>query len=183
MIHQSLDVALLAGRAFLATLLVIAGAAKLMDQSGFALTLIGLGVSARAGQVARIAALLIPLMELGVGIWLTSGLAPALANAAVLSLTVAFSAVIGFAVLRAPNTACRCFGALSDSRFGHQLLLRSIGLVLIALLVFRLSPTSREVYEASWWVIIIVVIEYLALAVITGHTVGVVNELKKRMAA
>jgi uncharacterized membrane protein YphA (DoxX/SURF4 family) len=183
MLYQALDIALLAGRAFLAMILVIAGAAKLVDRDGFTLTLIGLGLSARTGQLARVAALLIPLMELGLGLWVVSGVTPMTANVATLALMAAFSIVIGFAALRVPNTACRCFGALSDSRFGYKLLLRSLGLTLIALLVSQFSMTSPRAYAASWWVIVILVTEYLALAVISMRAVGVVNELKKRMTA
>src|SRR5215469_11388729 len=135
MISAILQVIALFMRASLAAVLVAAGAAKLADTRSFALTLVGLGVPVRWQQLIRGLAIIVPLMELGLGLALISGLGPTIVNSAVLALMCGFSLLVIIALRRKLNVACRCFGALSESQFSRKGLLRSLMLTAIALAV------------------------------------------------
>src|SRR6266851_3765799 len=99
--------------ASLAAVLVAAGAAKLGDISSFATTLIGLGVPAYWKRVVRGLALAVPLLEIGLGLALISGLWAPLIKDAVLVLMCGFDMIVLIALRKAPNVTCRCFGSLS----------------------------------------------------------------------
>src|SRR6266567_1458924 len=131
-----LQVIVLLMRASLAALLVAAGAAKLADTRSFALTLLGLGVPARQRLLTRGLALIIPLLEVGLGLAVVSGLWPPVINGAVLVLMGGFSAVVIIALRRKLHVACRCFGTLSDSQFSNKGLARSLLLTSVAAVVF-----------------------------------------------
>jgi uncharacterized membrane protein YphA (DoxX/SURF4 family) len=76
MTENLIQIAIFLIRAALAAVLVAAGAAKLVDMRSFAATLTGLGVPPRPASLIRWLALIIPLLELGLGIALVSGLWP-----------------------------------------------------------------------------------------------------------
>src|SRR5436305_12229474 len=80
MIQDILQVVVLLIRTSLAAVLIAAGAAKLADISSFATTLVGLGLPARRGKLLRALAFITPLIEVGLGLALVSGLWPAVAN-------------------------------------------------------------------------------------------------------
>lgn len=183
MLNYALEVVVLSVRALLATILVVAGAAKLADREGFTITLIALGISARKRQLARNAALLIPLLELSLGLVVISGFWPVLANASVLLLMLVFNGVIFFALRKAPNATCQCFGALSRTRFSRNLFLRSIALTVLALLVLVSSIISPPFQGAPLWLASILIAELLILAVVAMHAVRVVEAIKERMAS
>src|SRR5437763_13411842 len=86
MIQNILQVIIFLIRASLAAVLVAAGAAKLADTRSFATTLMGLGVPARRALLLRGLALIIPLMEVGLGLTVVSGFWPRVVNGAVLVL-------------------------------------------------------------------------------------------------
>lgn len=181
MLYQAFAVVVFSVRALLAATLVVAGIAKLTDREGFTRTLIELGVSARKGGLSRTLAILVPLIELSLGLLVVSGLWPILANTAMLFLMLLFSGMIIFALRKAPNALCQCFGALSSTRFSRNLLLRNIALTVLAL--FVLSSSLVLPFEGvSLWLILVLIAEYLVLAVVAAHAVRVVEEIKERMA-
>ena len=123
-------------RALLAAVLIAAGAAKFADIQSFVATLVGLGVSIHKAYLVNGLALAVPLVEIGLGIALVSGLWPMIINAAVLVLMCSFSIVVLIALSKAPHVACRCFGSLTDSQFNGKGLIRSLFLTLLAAVIF-----------------------------------------------
>jgi hypothetical protein len=111
------DVLILGAKAALASLLIIAGGAKLSDTASFAST-VRLFIPVRvAWPLLSAIALAVTLGELATG--LASLTFPAVAglNALVLAIACAFVAVsaAGYAFHR--GRPCRCFGALSQRKF------------------------------------------------------------------
>jgi uncharacterized membrane protein YphA (DoxX/SURF4 family) len=181
MLHQAIELIMLAVRAFLAVMLIVAGVAKLTDRTGFALTLVRLGVSTRRGQLERTIALFVPLIELSLGLLLITGLWPITMDALVLILMIGFTGVIAFALRKAPGATCRCFGALNSAHFSPKLLLRNIGLSVAALFVL-LANVSVSFESAPPWLVVALVTQYLMLAVVATQAVRVLKELAERMA-
>jgi uncharacterized membrane protein YphA (DoxX/SURF4 family) len=105
--------------------LVGAGATKLADRAGFAATLAGLGAPARP---ARVGATVVAVVEIGLGAACIAGIGGRPIHLLVFVLTLGFVAVTAAATRWRPQVRCRCFGALSESRFGSVTLTR--GLVL-----------------------------------------------------
>lgn len=103
MMQLVVQIVLLLIRAVLAAVLVAAGAAKLADTRSFARTLIGLGVPARQERLVHGLAFAVPLLEVGLGLGLVSGLWPTLISSAVLVLMCSFSLVVLVALRKAPK--------------------------------------------------------------------------------
>ncbi len=94
---------------------------------------------------------------------------PRATDVAVVVLTLAFAGVAGFAMRRTPSLRCRCFGALSNARFGRGALVRSLALAAIAVAVL-LANLHRNT-QAAWSALPLVVLlsSVLAFAVATGQ--------------
>jgi uncharacterized membrane protein YphA (DoxX/SURF4 family) len=182
MLSQAFGVVVLSIRAFLAVILIVAGVAKLTDQEDFMLTLSTLGVAARQKWLSRCIALFIPLIELCVGLLVVSNLWLIVADTAVLLLMLIFSGAVIFALRKAPNSECRCFGALSKARFSHRLFLRSIMLTLMALVVLFSRLMWLHVEVVPLWLTVLLIAEYGMLAIVTMHAVRVIDKIKERMA-
>jgi hypothetical protein len=123
------DIVLTGLAALLALVLLGAGGAKLADLGGFATSLVRLGLPE---PWSRPAARLVAAAEVGVGGLSLAGVAPGLVSVLVLGLTVGFVATAGYAARWRPEVRCRCFGALSESRFGRTSVLRSALLAVAA---------------------------------------------------
>lgn len=136
MLLNVVQILLFMGRAFLATVLVAAGAAKLADRQSFATTLRSLGMPVRQEALIQGLALLVPLIELALGVAIVSGLWPTVINGLAFVLMAGLSIVVVIALRKKLNVSCRCFGMLSDSQFSGKGLVRSVLLTLLALLVF-----------------------------------------------
>src|SRR5579884_1219355 len=95
-----LQVLLFAGRAVLAAVLVAAGAAKLADVQSFVATVRGLGLPVRQEPLLRGLALLVPLVELALGVGLASGLWPTVINGLASLFMLALSVVVIIAYAR-----------------------------------------------------------------------------------
>ena len=119
-------------QAGVALVVLSAGSAKLADVRGFATTVSTLGVPrAWSARTARGVA----LAEIGVGALALAGIAGRVVGVLLLALTVGFVAVTIFALRWRPQARCRCFGALSESRFGPISLVRSVLLAAAAAVV------------------------------------------------
>lgn len=115
----------LAAKALLAVMLLVAGGAKLADLPGFAAA-VRLLVPLRAPRAAfRAAAAAIALTELALGAASLSLPGLAWLNLAVLALACGFLTVsiAGYALRR--GRSCRCFGALSNRKFDAAGIARS----------------------------------------------------------
>jgi len=122
-------------------ILIGAGAAKLADLAGFAVTLAGLGIPRRW---ATAAARSLALAEAGIGALGFAGVARTAVATATFALTLGFLAVTAAAARWRPQVRCRCFGALADSRFGKASLAR--GLALAAASGLALTQTGTAHY-------------------------------------
>ncbi len=129
--------------------LVGAGATKLVDLPGFTATLVGLGIGEAP---ARVGARLVAVTELGLGAASVAGIGLRVVNLAVLALMLAFLAVAAAAARWRPQVRCRCFGALSESRFGSTTVVRSLGLVAVsAVVVVGNGAVDRVGDDATIW--------------------------------
>lgn len=137
-----IEIGLLILRAILAAVLIAAGAAKLADTRNFGDTLYGLGMPVSMGWLVNGLVIAFPLVELGLGFGLVSGVMSQEINLAVLVLMVVFMLITLVALIRKPNLKCRCFGALSDSQFSGKGLIRIVFLVAAAAVVVLGGPST-----------------------------------------
>ena len=182
MLSQVFNVIALALRASLAAIVIIAGIAKLTDRRSFTLTLMQLGIPAHKKRLLHNITLLIPFIEVSFGFLVVSSLWPIIANTAMFILTLMFNGVIIFALRKAPHTMCRCFGALSNTRFNRPLLVRCVILTISALVVLLWSAIYPS-EGISLWLILILIAEYCLIAIVATHAVRVVETIKERMVA
>lgn len=122
----------LAARLVLAAVFAVAGAAKLRDRHGTALTLEQFGVPARA---AAPAAVTLPLAELAVAGLLVLDPTAVAGAAGALALLGAFSAAIAASLARGERPDCNCFGQLHSQPVGAWTLARNATLALPAFLI------------------------------------------------
>jgi hypothetical protein len=168
-------------RALLATILVAAGAAKLVDLVGFTATLSALGMPAVRKLKIHPLALAISLLELALGLALGSGLWPIVINTAVLVLMIGFSAVVLVALHRTPNVSCRCFGALSDTQFSGRGLVRGLLLTALAVVVFWYGFTSPLPLMGPLTFRVLIFLGYLVFAVAAAQAAQTLATVKERV--
>ena len=122
-----------------ATVFIVSGAGKLLDQTQTEHTLREFGLPA---VLARPAALLLPLTELALAIAL---LIPGLARWGawgILLLLLLFTAVLAVSLARGIRPACHCFGQLSKAPISWRTLLRNAVLIGMAALLIWLGPEA-----------------------------------------
>jgi len=180
MIQDILQVIVLLIRASLAAVLVAAGAAKLADTRNFATTLVGLGVPVRQKFLIRGLALILPLLEVGLGLAVVSGLWPRVVNGALLALLSSFSIVVAVALRRKLQVSCRCFGTLSDSQFSGKGLVRSVFLTALAVVIFWSGNTYSPKFDGPPWAVMLLVIGFLLFALAAAQAAKTIAVLKER---
>lgn len=180
MIHDMLQIAVLLLRAFLAIILLAAGAAKLADMRNFSTTLIGLGIPAWRPLLIRGIALSVPLVEVVLGMAIVSNLWPTIVDSAVLVLMSSFSIVVIVALRKKLQVTCRCFGALSDSQFSSKGLLRSVGLTAAALAVMWGDRAVSLQQNASPGMIALLIVGFLLFALASMQAARTLAVLKRR---
>jgi uncharacterized membrane protein YphA (DoxX/SURF4 family) len=181
LLQNTLQLLIFLGRASLAAVLVAAGAAKLADARSFAVTLRGLGISARLDPLIRGLAFLFPFVELLLGIALVSGLWPTLINVVVVVLMGSFSLVVLYALRRKLHIACRCFGTLSDSQFSDKGLTRSVLLTLLALVVLWGGKAYSLQFAAPPVALLLLVTGFLLFGLTAAQAAKSIAILKERM--
>ncbi len=130
---------LLLSRLLLAAVLGVAGIAKLLDREGSRRALLDFGVPAR---LARQAAIMLPLVELGAAAALVPNASGRWGAIAALVLLGTFSVAIGAALVRGRRPSCHCFGRLHSAPAGWPTLLRNAGLGALAGAVVLLEPRA-----------------------------------------
>jgi uncharacterized membrane protein YphA (DoxX/SURF4 family) len=181
MLQNILLFLLLTGRAFLAAVLVAAGAAKLADRQSFATTLRGLGMPLSQEPLIRGLALIVPLLELLLGLGIVSGLWPAIINGIVLALMCGLSLVVIFALRKKLNVSCRCFGMLSDSQFSGKGLARSLLLSLLALAVFWGGMVDSLRFDAPTFAVALLVAGFILFGLGAAQAAKSIAVIKERM--
>ncbi len=181
---MTIFISYLVARAFLAVILITSGSAKLADSGSFASTLMSLGVATRQKKVALGLAITLSLLELLIGGCIFGGFLPVVVNAVLLGMMCCFSITVLFAIYKAPQTNCRCFGALSNSQFSKHGLVRNIVFTLIALFVFisSLHFQSLQAHEMQW-VNIFLVIGYAIFALGVAQAAKTEYQTKEETAA
>jgi uncharacterized membrane protein YphA (DoxX/SURF4 family) len=180
MMQNAMYLTILLARAILAAVLVAAAGAKLADTPGFATTLVGLGIPARREALVRGLAVAIPLIEVGFGLALVSGLWPEATSVAVLILMGFFSAVVIMALFRRPYVTCRCFGALSDSQFSARGLARDAVLTALAAAVVWSEAVRHPRFDGPVASIVLLICGYLVFAAAAAQAASTIAVLRKR---
>ena len=126
------DLALFAGHVFLALVLLASGGAKLFDRRGTADGMRSLGIPGRA---AAVSAVVLPVVELCVGVGLIIPATSLVSAWCALGLFGVFTSAAVFAVARGKDVSCHCFGRMGESRLDARALARNAGLTTVALFV------------------------------------------------
>jgi uncharacterized membrane protein YphA (DoxX/SURF4 family) len=165
------------GRAVVAVTLVASGSAKLGDLSSFADTVRGVGVPRR---YARGLGTAVALVETALGVLALAGAWVHAVDAAILALLVVFGAITAYAWRTRPDLRCRCFGALSDSRFGRRTLLRTIALATVAALVAAGEQSDLPRYGGSSSARALTVAAALSLALVCAQAARTLDIVQRR---
>ena len=120
-------------RLVLGGLLLLAGITKLADRTAFRRAVVEYELLPTA--LERPFATILPLLETVLGTLLLLGLGTSVAAALATPLFLSFGVAIGVNLLRGRQFDCHCFGAVRSDRIGWPALLRSVALVLAALVV------------------------------------------------
>lgn len=128
---------LLGSRMLLAMVFATAGVAKLLDLPGSRNALEGFGVP---GRVVPLAALLLPLAELGTALALLPAPVAQWGGLAAMLLLFAFAGGIANAMRQGAAPDCHCFGQLSSAPAGRSTLIRNLALTVPAAYVAVAGP-------------------------------------------
>lgn len=166
-------VGLIALKVSLAVLLVVAGLSKAADLRAFEQSLVLVVPGVGGAWPARALAIGVAVTELLVGGLSLARPALGLADLAVLALCDGFVVVSVIGSWRHRGASCRCFGALSDQRFGPMSVVRSVALVAAASIVVVLG---RDVMSAlpepaagDWALVVLALLPTGAAFVLAGR--------------
>ena len=120
-------------RLVLGGLLLLAGVTKLADRSSVYEAVLDYEVL--PNRLARPFAMLLPWLEITLGTLLLLGLGTTAAAALATPLFLGFALAIGVNLARGRHFDCHCFGSVQSERIGWPAFLRSLALVLAALVV------------------------------------------------
>jgi uncharacterized membrane protein YphA (DoxX/SURF4 family) len=117
------------------SLLIVAGATKLLDRRGLERTLASFplaGPIARSPSRLRAASAGVPAMEIVLGALFVLGVAPLLTGAAIVGLLALFTLGLGLALARRETAPCGCMGARSTKSLSGTHIARNGALVAAA---------------------------------------------------
>jgi hypothetical protein len=165
-------------RGLLASVLLLAGAAKLRDRASFSKTLMELGVGPASAPRAAVG---LPVAELTVAGALLVPASAGVAAAAAVVLLLVLSAGVVVALARGRTADCGCFGKDHSARLGGLTLVRNgmlVGLAagLVAVGPRDLTPSSRSL--AALAAVMLVPLALLARRGGNGATAGLAVDLK-----
>jgi uncharacterized membrane protein YphA (DoxX/SURF4 family) len=136
----------LAIRDVLALVFISGGSAKLANLTEFQTVLARLGLPKRLKPIA----LAVIAVEILMALAIISGWWWRFTNFAVLTVAIGFVLVSLWAYHRSAETTCRCFGALSASRFDRRAIARTSALATLALVV-ALAPMPDDARPRLLW--------------------------------
>ncbi len=137
----------LAARLVLAGVFAVAGTAKLADLRGTRRAVVDFGVPER---LAAVAAVIVPLAELGVAALLlpvTTAVAGAIGALVLLAL---FSGAIAVSLARGKAPDCHCFGQLHSASASWRTLARNGVFAVLAIFVVAASVAAPEASAIAW---------------------------------
>lgn len=163
-------------RALLAAVLVAAAGSKLGSLNDFTLTLHRLFPTLGLIWAKRLAAAT-SLIELGEGLGLASGALMLVFGLLAVGLTTVFVSVTLLASRRLSEVTCRCFGSLTESRFDRRSVIRSL-LLLVLAIVTVLGGLGRPLFDISAPWALLVFAGYMALATASSQASQAIAEWK-----
>ncbi|HXA29382.1 MAG TPA: MauE/DoxX family redox-associated membrane protein [Candidatus Angelobacter sp.] len=177
-----------AAGAMAGTLLLVAGAAKLVDRAGIAPLLRGLGAPASLLQGAQVA---VPGVEAACGAWLLTSLAPLPASAVAALLSAAFVATLLLAAARGVAEPCRCFGALDRAGSRRVAVARAALLVAVSLvalgaslsLSLRGAGAGATAGAPAWWLGVLLALGAVLAFALIGEVAAFRTGVRRRLAA
>ena len=179
-----------AAGAMAGTLLLVAGAAKLVDRAGIAPLLRGLGAPASLLQGAQVA---VPGVEAACGAWLLTSLAPLPASAVAALLSAAFVATLLLAAARGVAEPCRCFGALDRAGSRRVAVARAALLVAVSLvalgaslslsLSLRGAGAGATAGSPAWWLGVLLALGAVLAFALIGEVAAFRTGVRRRLAA
>ena len=107
---------------------------KLADPTGFAVNVDNYRILPELG--VRLTALLLPPLELAIGLCLVFGVFDAGASLLAFALMLAFDGAVAAALFRGLDISCGCFDTDGGARVGLRKLLENVALTLVALRVW-----------------------------------------------
>jgi len=126
----------------LGILFLCSGVLKLRDWRGLVVGVVEYDVL--PVPLARLAARLLPVVEVGLGLSLLAGKAQQVTGVAAGLLILGFAWGVGLNVIRGRSLACHCFGGRSDEMLGRGTLFRLAGMFALALTASRAHPTLLD---------------------------------------
>jgi uncharacterized membrane protein YphA (DoxX/SURF4 family) len=137
------DIFALLLRVFLGGFYVVAGAVKIPDPGKFAEAVANYRLLPH--PLINLAAIILPWVEVVVGLFLVFGLWRKASAWLINAMTVMFIAAIASAVARGLSIECGCFGTVGGRRVGLTAIAEDLGLLLCGLwLVWRFSRTRAR---------------------------------------
>lgn len=166
-------------RLVLAAVIVVAGVAKLFDREGSRRAARAFGAPGWVGVV-------LPFVEIVIGLLLVPTATARAAAAAAAALLVLFSVAIANALLRGRQPDCHCFGRLHSAPAGWRTLARNAALAGVAA-ALAFQPASRPTWiELAAAGIVLVIAAQLILSLVLlrryGRALGRIEELETRPA-
>jgi hypothetical protein len=172
-------VLVLAAKALIAVMLLVAGSAKLADVAGFgAAVRLLLPLRARSAAVTAMA-LAAAVTELGLGA--ASLVLPAVGwlNPVAFGLACGFVFVSGLGYVRHRGRSCRCFGALSSRRFDALAIARSMAIAVVAAAAMAKVPPALVDIGVGARVLLFGSVALVALASYSAaHALGLARRLE-----
>jgi len=129
----------------LGVLFIAAAWPKLMDPFGFAKSVSNYHMLPLA--LERALALVLPVLELAVGVCLVVGVVDAGASLIVLSLMVVFTVAVGTALARGLDISCGCFDTDEGAKVGLDKIAENLALTAVALWVWLGDRTFLSLGE------------------------------------
>jgi hypothetical protein len=140
-------VPLAALRLLLAVMFSVSAVTKLADREGFKSALASFAVPEGLQAPARV---LIPLLELVIGIGLLPAVSAWAAAVGALGLLVVLTAAVAANLLRGRRPECHCFGQLSSAPVSWRTVLRNVVLMVAAAAVVFIGTDNPRPSLVGW---------------------------------
>ena len=121
---------------------IVSGGAKLTDLAAFAEALRNFDLI--AAKLLAMAAILIPVAEIALGVIIVVGFKIAIASQVAVALLTLFTAVIAAKLSEGAEISCACFGAMSNEKISATTIGRNIFFIVWGVVLFSRSSSSRS---------------------------------------
>jgi uncharacterized membrane protein YphA (DoxX/SURF4 family) len=126
---------IIAIRLTLACIFLVSGVSKLFNIQSFISVIQAFGFF--SGSIVNVIAIIFIIAELVSGFLLLIGLWTKFSSAVVIGLLILFIAAIIPNIAMGNDLECGCFGPLSEDKVDSMLLVRDIGLLSLALIIYK----------------------------------------------